>query len=114
MSRTRSLSVLKHNSMDFVWGSGIIPCNDILYTAAEATWKNTSEQIHYPNYEEAYIYSKLLGCDTDVREYPPREPYMPLKSNNVTSGLRKRKELSVQEYIVPNVHNWTNNDQIST
>ena len=81
--------------MDFVWGSGIIPCNDILYTAAEATWKNTSEQIHYPNYEEAYIYSKLLDCDIDVREYPPREPYMSLKSNNVTSGLRKRKDPSV-------------------
>ena len=31
-NRTRLLSILQYNSMDFVWGSGIIPCGDILYT----------------------------------------------------------------------------------
>ncbi|CCC70494.1 hypothetical protein NCAS_0F00100 [Naumovozyma castellii] len=112
MNRDMLLNIFEYNSMDFVWGSGIIPCGDILYTDVEATWKKTSEQIHYPNYEEAYIYSKLL--DYDIDDPPKKDSYMSLKSNTVTSGLRKRKEHSVQEPFVPNVCNWTHNDKVST
>ena len=87
------ISIFKKNSMDIVWESELIPCGEIFHENVYITMEEAEGEIHYPGFEEAYIYGKIKDCDLTVLEYLPKylDTWSKQQSVATNASLRRRK-----------------------